>query len=287
MSVISSTGIRCSFLLPSLAVLLLSGLNRPAQAAIMDLGANNFGHLSQNDPGLANVCTANNLSYSCGPVAAVNSFVYLQTAYPGLYDNSLIDMGSLVKTATDLSAPAFMDCAACNGGTLINNFATGKAKWIEGSVPGKTAYSIVQNPTIDYLIQDLSTCWFPSARGVPCGQDVELLIGFYDRTGARVGGHYVTLYMASSGADGAMVGFIDPDPNPALNTADPYTILGGPLAGVVQINNYGPPGTLARIDFAIDESPVPEPAAFLLLLVALPLMNWAIRRRDAHPSPQA
>ena len=277
---VSVRSIRRSILLPTLILgLAVPALNRAAQADIADLGANNFGHLSQNDPGLAGVCIANNASYACGPVAAVNSFVYLQTAFTSIYDNSLIAGGSLVNTATMLAAPAFMNCVACQGGTTINNFSNGKRMWIEGSVPGKTAYSLIRNPSIAALIGDLKSCFYPSRKGIPCGQDVELLIGFYDRTGTRVGGHYVTLYMASSGADGTMVGFVDPDPNPALNVADPYTILGN---GVIQINNYGPANTLARVDYAIDESPVPEPGTLLLLLQTFPVVAWGVRRVTAR-----
>jgi hypothetical protein len=263
------TGFRFLAVLAVLGWSLVSlGPIRPAHAALIDLGPNNFGHLSQNDPGLAAICAANMANYACGPVAAVNSFVYLQTKFPGIYDNSLIANGNLVATATQLAGANFMNCMACAGGTLINNFSDGKKKWIEGSVPGKTTYSLTRNPSIFDLLLDLSA-----------GQDTELLVGFYDRAGNRVGGHYVTLYMASSGADGAMLGFIDPDPNPALNVSNPYTILGGALAGIIQINNYGPANTLTRVDFAIDESPIPEPATLVLLMATAPMVGWLIRRR--------
>jgi len=255
--------------------LVCAGSGQPALATVIDEGANNFGHLSQNNPGLAGVCVqgVGGPSFACGPVAAVNSFVYLQTLKgPGgvsIYDNSLIAGGNLVNTATMLAGPNFMNCMACAGGTLIGNFSSGKMKWIEGSVPGKTVYSSKQNHSIFDLLLDLSA-----------GEDTELLVGFYDRTGARVGGHYVTLYMASSATEGKMLGFIDPDPNPASNVSDSYTVLGGP-GPLLQINDYGPANDLARVEYAIDESPIPEPGTLVLVLSTVPLVGWAIRKRSS------
>jgi hypothetical protein len=249
----------------SMVVITFTLINFSASATIINLGPNNFGHLSQLDPGLvkANVCSANGLT-ACGPVAAVNSFSYLQGMFP-VYDNSLIPNGDPVATATALAAPGFMNCGPC--GTSITDFSDGKKKWIEGKVPGVTAYSLDMNPNIDTLINDLTK-----------KQDTELLLGFYDSMGVRVGGHFVTLFMASSGPDGTMLGFVDPfnpnNPNSALDVNKNYTAL----PGFLLVQNYGPVGDTTRVDFAIDESPIPEPGTLILLLSTMPLAGWLIRK---------
>jgi hypothetical protein len=245
----------------------------PASAVSINLGPGKFGDLSQNDPGLAGVCVADNTRYACGPVAAANSLVFLQNQYPQIYGNALIMNGSLVQTATALAG--LMNCMACAGGTDINDFSTGKMTWINNNVPGSTSFSLNLTPpdrfpSIDVLAQDLMR-----------GEDTELLIGFYDKTtGARVGGHYVTLFSLTTGADGSRMGFIDPDPNPALAADKAYMVLPN---GTIQINLYGPGTANARVEWAIDESPVPGPVVGAglpgLILASGVLLLLARRRR--------
>jgi len=147
--------------------------------------------------------------WSC---AAVNSLVFLQNQYPQIYDNSLIMNGNLVQTAVTLAGPALMNCMACAQGTDINDFSTGKMTWINNNVPGSTIFSLNPTPpnrfpSIDVLAQDLMR-----------GEDTELLIGYYNKTtGVREGGHYVTLFSLTTGADGSDMGFVDPGKTPAVN----------------------------------------------------------------------
>jgi hypothetical protein len=65
-----------------------------------------FGNLDQDD--VASCKDQNNVSFSCGAVAATNSFAFLQRQYPGVYgeslipdvnDNDVIDYDELVSTA--------------------------------------------------------------------------------------------------------------------------------------------------------------------------------------------
>ena len=77
---------------------------------------------------------------ACGPSAAVNSFVFLQNMYPGIYGNSLAgdNYETWVDTANTLLDPRYMDCD-CNGsGTTIDNFISGKQDYLNDTAPGAT-----------------------------------------------------------------------------------------------------------------------------------------------------
>jgi hypothetical protein len=256
-----------------LALLLLA---TPAFADVVNLNPNMFGHLNQNDPALAGVCAAGGVNYACGPVAAVNSFVFLQNSDREIYDTTLTGdptvNQNLVNTAITLSGNQFMMCAACSGGTSINNFISGKMAYIEGldKLAGKTAYAdqtnfaANQNPTrlLNFLFSELRQ-----------NEDVELLFGYYNADGTRDGGHYVTLYGLSGGTDPMTLSFVDP--NGRVNMPNiGYTINGN----ILSLPGYGPGGGLTtRIDWAVAESPVPEPATFLIIGVGLILIAVGYR----------
>src|ERR1017187_8731056 len=148
----------------------------PAWGASVSENPNLFGHVNQNDPALAGVCAAGGVSYACGPTAAVNSFVFLENMYPGLYDNTLTGnpavMQNLFNTVTTLSGNNFMMCAAGTGGTLLTNFITGKQNYIEQLTPGRTTYTSQLNPGFGFILPELQK-----------GEDVELLLGLYHANG--------------------------------------------------------------------------------------------------------
>lgn len=199
---------RISLSVASVATLfLVTALHWSPAAAVtirdISLDHTKFGNLDQDD---VPVCKDDNgNSFSCGPTAAVNSFVWLQNRYPDTYGNKLIEKSTmdhdgdgdvdsyddLIETAIQLSDPKYMSCAACTGGTTINNFINGKKKWIEERVPGKSSYDD-QNvhasgsyPTWRFIYDSLLA-----------GGDLEMLIGFYDTdpaTPQRLGGHYLTV----------------------------------------------------------------------------------------------
>jgi len=243
----------------------------PVLASSIALNPDDYGHLNQDSPVLAGVCTAGGVSYACGPVAAVNSFIFLQNRYPGIYDNALIDPNA---AGTAAALAALMGCLACAGGTNIADFIAGKMRYIEGKVPGKTTYASMQNPDFAFLSHEIQH-----------GEDVELLIGFYDVTGTRVGGHYVTLYDITDAAGGMTLSFVDPSAGAgaglmgALNMQLGYMINPG---GIIQLNNYNgrPAGSTPRIDWAVSESPIPEPATLILLLWGTPVVIWRLRRSE-------
>ena len=268
-------------------------LPAPAPAAAVfnvDLGAANFGNLKQTD---VTNCGAGGL-FACGPTAAVNSLFFLQKQYPGIYDSKLLldsnrngfDYQDLIDTANALSDPAFMDCAVCNGGTFLSKFISGKMKWIESKLPGRTVYQDRLNPLWQFVFDELGH-----------KEDVELLFGFYDAAGTRIGGHYVTLtsFMWTDTnmdgivdvGEGAALGFIDA----ATGMLTPSSLFQGALGSVLR-TDYGVgqfidiPGrgrvaiAQTRIDSAISESPIPEPDTVALLALGLACLVARHWRRE-------
>jgi hypothetical protein len=212
---------------------------------------------------------------SCGPVAAVNSFVFLQNQYPDIYGTALspplIKNGSLADTAIALAGPDFMGCRGDCGGVSAPGFFSGKQKWINGTI-GKTVFSFDPNfsmPTlsIDGLVQDLMA-----------KQDTELLMGFFDADGNRTNGHFVTLFSLTTGADGSSMGVIDPVTGEG--GFHDYTVGAD---GVIHIADFGVAD--ARLEFVFDESPVPGPVVGAgvpgLIAACAGLLGWARRRRNA------
>jgi hypothetical protein len=251
-----------------------------------------FGNLDQNDVPACKDEEGN--SFACGPTAAVNSFVWLQNRYPHVYDSKLIPEQDLdlnedgevnfydhmIAVAIELSKPEYMDCAACQGGTAISTFISGKQQYIEDQIPGVTEYAFQnmfdpnsEHPTWQFLYNEL--------RGE---EDVELLIGFYDEQNERIGGHYVTLttfHLDDGNNDGlidqdegAFIEFIDPFGG-LLGMADIFQVLVG---GLIGISSYFIAGdvTLALIEAAVKESPIPEPGLVLLFGAGA---FWLARRR--------
>jgi hypothetical protein len=239
----------------------------------------NFGNLNQHDvPGCGD--------FACGPTAAVNSFVFLQNKYPDIYDTSLVPhipgntaYQDMVAAAAALQSPTYMNCTACNGGTLITDFISGKRKWIEDHVPNKTVYMDVPQANWPFLYNELVDM-----------EDVELLVGFYNAQGQRVGGHYVTL-SSFHWVDQNMDGIINPTETATIDFVDPDTgtvkvqrLFQQSVAGQYNLTtDYGVGGavTTTGINWAVSESPIPEPAAIALLLTAMVAMLGYRRQRAA------
>lgn len=103
--------------------------------------------------------------YMCGPTAAVNSFIYLQNAYPANYDTSLVPVGSaggldldgngipgqyyddMVAVAQTVGGLNYMNTkanlvgGAGGAGTWDDMFIYGKRNYIESVLPNKTLYA--------------------------------------------------------------------------------------------------------------------------------------------------
>jgi len=270
------------------ALLLLAAVS--AKAALVDVSIDDklFGRLDQHD---IEKCP----NSSCGPAAAVNSFVFLQNMYPGSYGTNLVgdpnEYLNLVNTGTTLLDPKFMntDCADCGPGTLIQNFITGKQAYLEQQSPGKTTYKgqlavpwpganpkppYVQDngaPTIPFLTKELSD-----------KADVELLLSLPG------GGHYVTL-TGLQWDPAALTGSITiVDPNGGVVSPESSFQSGD---GALHINyvNKDSPVQAGTIFAAISESAtpptvvvpdLPEPDTYAMLLAGFAVITLACRRRS-------
>lgn len=253
-------------------------LSSTALASTMAIDQALYGHLDQ---GLVPGCTSEaGLNNACGPTSVVNSFVYLQNRYPGIYGTLLTGgttQQNLINTGENLAC--YMSCNS-NTGTAIGDFITGKMDYINAVAPGTTTFAF-QNffdpvnsilPTFNFLFNELSH-----------GEDIELLIGWYvfnaqSNQLERRGGHYVTLTgISSANNDGTgTINFVDP--SGGVNQNNIATFLSG---GAIRTIAYKPDGvTVAIIEAAVAESPVPESTTFVLVLGgAVPILLRLRRRR--------
>lgn len=237
-------------------------------------------------------------SMACGATAAVNSFVFLQTAYPGIYGNDLVGIGPPGVmpaynweefAASILELPEYMGCP-CPNGTTIEQFIVGKQAYIDADAPGTTSFAAEINvpwdPTIDGPKPSYVTDGTPPTASFIYGQqssgeDVELLL----TTGST--GHYVTLTSFSKVDNGTGdMDFVNPVTGaPAIGG---YDIDNQPFAPVYSLEKDGfqtfvtvtyvdptdnNPDLQARrtitseVTAAVAESPIPEPSYFAVLLV--------------------
>ncbi len=268
------------------AVLMLAAfLAVPASADIWEIQKpiELYGTLSQNDPLLVDLLGPDIASMACGPVAVTNSFVYLENAYPQIYNQSLTN-GDPAGTAALLAQMMGTDPV---NGTWGDALIYWKMRYIDERLPGSTYYSAQTNwgwnvtdefgqpvappdwveftkPTWEWLYEELVAC-----------EDVEILLT-YDSGG----GHFVTLtsfHWDDVNNDGiiqmvedAWIDFIDPMTG-MVAYADIWD-EGGSIE-----TTYG--GS-SWISMAVKESPTPEPGTMLLLGLGGGL-TLVIRRRRA------
>jgi hypothetical protein len=239
-----------------------------------------FGHLDQHKT----KCPTR----SCGPTAAVNSFVYLQNTYPMVYFHNLAGLseGSEIDTANSL-VMSMGTCVKDNQGnetcknTTWENFYLAKASYIDLHAPGTSNYSsesafswapgeaggagkppaVADNtkPTADYLINQLQQ-----------KRDVELEVETVDKTL----GHYITVTGITWDPD-TMLGslsFVDPD-NGGDKSRDIF-INNGYLSWKRPSDNK-----IVEIQTAVSEGPVPEPVTNLTAGAGLILVGWTAGRR--------
>ncbi|MGH7089157.1 MAG: hypothetical protein ACREFQ_09675, partial [Stellaceae bacterium] len=291
---------------------------RTANADVISVDENTalFGTLSQRAITACGNNTNEDNSSACGPVAATNSFTYLQNRYPQIYGTNLIQ-GTPENTAELLGGVEYMNCS-CDNGTTIGNFISGKEAWINNFAPNTTRYEVqnyfggtaAQAPDLGFLSSMLAE-----------GEDVELLVGFYqtDADGdlQRAGGHYVTLTgvscddtdndgTCSAGDTPLTISYDDPwgSTQNGLNdavfgtqdlSAANFTVeysadpAGGPdnndlTDPFLEIDSYLN-GNTTLIEAAVAESPIPEPSGPALILGAI--IGLAVIRRLARPQRRA
>ncbi|MSV29832.1 MAG: PEP-CTERM sorting domain-containing protein [Bryobacterales bacterium] len=256
--------------------LLLLAFTGILSAASITIPANLYGHFNQIGSGICE--DANNNNFACGPVATANSMRMLDKKYGtdliGDLDGDLdIDDDDVGLVAGTLSG--LMGCAACNGGTTVSGLINGKRQYLDLVAPGKYYVHAQASPMFQWFFDELTR-----------GQDIEVLLGFYNAQGNRIGGHFITLN-GISGMDmnndgfldnGANIDFIDPsggvDRNRSIYEFNNHT-LG---------TNYNVGGNVVTtvIEFGIAESPVPEPGTVVLMLASVPALLWIRRRKAAR-----
>ena len=274
-----------------------------ARAAVYDIQKplNLYGNLNQN------AIPAPLGASACGPTAAVNSYVYLEQQYPGIYGRKLVpdtipggyQQAELIAVAQSLAAVGYMNTmvvgAGVNTGTYDDMFIYGKYQYIEDNAPGTTVYSAQlsstwqwpgapprpadQIPPItkpDWVQENTIPTWdFLYDELVAC-EDVEILI--ID----DAWGHFLTLTSFSwndanndgviQQAEGATIDYIDP----ATGLPGLSPIMQQGLGTVIFVSYPNFPN--ARLVMAVAESPVPEPGGLAVIGVAL-LAAFRRRRR--------
>lgn len=231
-----------------------------------------YGHYNQNAPMFDDVCANEETNSACGPIALMNSLVFLQNTYEQ-FGTTLIGAD---PHATAVKLAEYMGCTACDG-VNTTKFFEGKKKYLEEVAPGKILSKRYVRPNADSL-----------KTAIEKKHDVELFIDYFNETtGKSVGGHYVTLYAIGD----AKLSFVDPGgdhfgaTDGALDVTVDYAFNDGAKRIVLSGYRGAPKGATARIDFAFGEAPkgVPEPAAWALMLLGFGLLGAGLRARRAAP----
>jgi hypothetical protein len=250
----------------ALILVMIGSSTIPLYAAIITAteDATKFGNLDQ--------AFTNCSDISCGPTAAVNSFVYLQNMFARTYDKSLVGtptLANMTKAADDLGMNFMKTCCGdMPKGTLIEDFILGKKDYIESKDKGATKYAAqlalawdpnppngkhpgtakpsfvtdTKPPTVDFI-----------ANEITAGEDVEAFIA------GPAGRHYLTLtgIMFDTTSKAGKLSIVDPTGG-GRDTIDITGLDGAMLIHVTYKGN----------DFAIGnvvaESPIPEPSSLLL-----------------------
>lgn len=281
----------------------LLGASLPAIAGPIDFsvdeGMDLFGNVDQTALGdVLGGC-------GCGPVAAVNSFVYLERRFPGQYGTSLtpLDRVGEEKIAGDL---ALNWMHTSDKATTIQNFINGKMDYIDENAPFTTNFAAQVSPRLEpgtfegsrstEFVEPTAAFLAGELRD---GEDVEVLIAQFDEKGVQTFGHFVTAvkldwinqkgdgFMAPS--DGATWGFMDPNGGVVRDKRFIFESDG-------ELMFQGPSGGTFEIVAIVSESPfrktppIPEPQTWRLLLAGLgalgasrALGRVALARRFAMP----
>jgi hypothetical protein len=236
----------------------------------------------------------------CAAVASINSFVYLKNQYPGMYGGTNIDKGNQANptaAANDFAVNGWMSPGGAmrqgyyqRAGDVDKNFWETKIDWLEDFAPGRTRYAgqvnaPQTNPNTWYqpggvTVQSVYPTWPFLIQQMSTGEDIELVI-----RNAAGNGHAITLTGISFDDMGAMNGLCDAGENCTLKYQDPNdptnekTVM-AMFDGTNMRLKFTDATTFnaeVYIDAAFSESPVPEPATFVLIVWAA--VNVLLARR--------
>jgi PEP-CTERM motif len=244
--------------------------------------ATKFGHLDQ----AATSCPL----VGCGATSAVNSFVYLQNLYPGVYTTPLVPKAGATATQAEMAAVA-NDLAQRMGtrpsGTSIEDFILGKMAYLEAKNKGRTKYgaqltlewdSIAPKP--GFVNDKTPPALSFIAAEIKAGEDVEAFLA------GPAGRHFITLTGISydDQTNTGTLSFVDP-----LGGKDTTVNITGVDANKLIHIQYTFEGVLEDFVIAsvVTESPVPEPSVVVLLGSALVgLVSVGLRRKGTpHARP--
>lgn len=241
-----------------------------------------YGTLDQDD---VLVGPGNSGVNSCAPTATMNSFTYLQNAFPDVYgtDDELMGISNTwLEAAIDL-ASNYMNTSS-ETGTSDDNWIMGKMEYLETYAPGKTTYAGYNEFTTggqDWVTLGIPTMAFLIEQ-LMLGANIELGIS----PGAQGIGHVLTL-SSLHWVDEDSDGIFDNDTEDAtLDGIDPGTGSSFELSLktiTIGDNTYlgfdGGTYDGYRIDAALAEVAVPEPATYVLLSLGAVAVLVARRRK--------
>lgn len=255
-------------------IILISCLDNRANATSYEIIIDpaSYGNLKQDDLG-------GNGLYYLGPIAAVNSFIFLQNRYPSVYDQSLVT--DPMATALALTQSEYMNTSLFTG-TQVRDFYWGKYLYVEDQAPGRTIYA-GETTFQSWSVQRPKPAWVTERAGGPSwsfifeqlgqGADVEVLLA--------VSG--VGVYLTLTGFH-----FDDADNNRIMDSGETawirYIDATSGLTG--QSNIWMDENGLLASDYeagcfitmAASERPVPLPSSLLLLGSGI-LGLWGLGRK--------
>ena len=208
----------------------------------------------------------------CFAASAINSFIYLENQYPGIYGTSLTPAIAGVKpNQTDMTDALRLSNMS---GPILDNlagwnlFLQTKTTWVNTNAPGTTVITsdypgspnVNGIPDINFLLSEIQS-----------NEDVEMFI-----SGGGIAHAIDLVSIGCTPQSGCTIQYQDPNfpnkPQPitqlTAGTGGYLTFTG--LPGFPQTNFY-------TIDAVFAESPVPEPSAWILAASALAAI--ALRKR--------